>query len=138
MNLVALGEDATREPVGSLSRHLSKSVATTMDLGRQPTAFEKRVFDTICEIPRGRVTTYGLLAHKLGCGSAQAVGQALKRNPFAPEVPCHRVIASDLRSGGFAGQREGAKISKKLRLLGEEGVRFDGGRLADESRLWRF
>lgn len=109
-----------------------------MNVGRPPTEFEQRVFDTICRIPRGRVTTYGLLARELGCGSAQAVGQALKRNPFAPEVPCHRVIASDLGAGGFAGQREGTKIRKKLRLLQEEGVRFQGGRLEDESQLWGF
>ena len=109
-----------------------------MDPGRKPTAFEQRVFDTICRIPRGRVSTYGLLARELDCGSAQAVGQALKRNPFAPQVPCHRVIASDLRTGGFAGQREGETIRKKLRLLEEEGVRFEGGKLADESQLWHF
>ena len=109
-----------------------------MDVGRPPTAFEQRVFDTISRIPRGRVTTYGLLARELGCGSAQAVGQALKRNPFAPDVPCHRVIGSDLKTGGFAGQREGAKIRKKLRLLKEEGVEFVDGCLADEALVWKF
>ena len=109
-----------------------------MNVGRPPTEFEQRVFDAICRIPQGRVTTYGLLARELGCGSAQAVGQALKRNPFAPEVPCHRVIASDLKTGGFAGQREGAKIRKKLRLLKEEGVEFKDGQLADDSLVWEF
>ena len=58
-----------------------------MNVGRPPTVFEQRVFDAICRIPLGRVTTYGLLAKELNCGSAQAVGQALERNPFAPEVP---------------------------------------------------
>ena len=62
----------------------------------------------------------------------------MKRNPFAPEVPCHRVIASDLKTGGFAGQREGAKIRKKLRLLKEEGVEFKDGQLADDSLVWEF
>jgi methylated-DNA-[protein]-cysteine S-methyltransferase len=109
-----------------------------MDVGRPPSAFEQRVFDAISRIPRGRVTTYGLLARELGCGSAQAVGQALKRNPFAPEVPCHRVISSDLKTGGFAGQREGAKIRKKLRLLRDEGVGFKDGSLTDEALVWDF
>jgi len=109
-----------------------------MDVGRAPTEFEQRVFDSISRIPRGRVTTYGLLARALSCGSAQAVGQALKRNPFAPEVPCHRVIASDLKTGGFAGRRDGAEIKRKLRLLEEEGVRFEGGHLADEALVWDF
>jgi methylated-DNA-[protein]-cysteine S-methyltransferase len=109
-----------------------------MDIGRQPTEFERRVFAATCQIPRGYVSTYGILAAELHCASAQAVGQALKRNPFAPRVPCHRVISSDLRVGGFAGQRDGAKIRKKLRLLREEGVVFEGGRLSDARRLWKF
>ena len=109
-----------------------------MDVGRPPTAFEQRVYDTICQIPQGYVTTYGLLARELDCGSAQAVGQALKRNPFAPEVPCHRVIASDLTTGGFSGQREGAKIRKKIRLLKQEGVEFVNGELVDHSQIWDF
>ena len=109
-----------------------------MDPGRPPSAFEQRVFDAISRIPRGRVTTYGLLARELGCGSAQAVGQALKRNPFAPEVPCHRVIASDLKTGGFSGEREGTKIRKKLRLLREEGVGFHHGKLSDKTLVWDF
>jgi len=109
-----------------------------MDVGRPPTKFEQSVFDTICRIPCGRVTTYGLLAKELGCGSSQAVGQALKRNPFAPEVPCHRVISSDLKTGGFSGEREGETIRKKLKLLSEEGVDFQGGKLADPELVWGF
>lgn len=55
-------------------------------------------------IPKGRVSTYGDLAKALSPPScARAVGQAMRRNPFAPRVPCHRVIASDLRLGGFSG-----------------------------------
>jgi methylated-DNA-[protein]-cysteine S-methyltransferase len=48
------------------------------------------------------------------------VGQALKRNPFAPEVPCHRVVASDGSLGGFHGERQGEMIERKRRLLEEE------------------
>ena len=77
---------------------------------RTITPFQQRVYDATCRIPAGRVTTYGLLARHLGCRSAQAVGQALRRNPFAPQVPCHRVIAADLRMGGFCGARDGAQI----------------------------
>ena len=54
---------------------------------RVPTVFEARVYEALRRIPRGQVTTYGRLAAALGCGSARAVGQALRRNPFAPEVP---------------------------------------------------
>ena len=93
-----------------------------MDPGRPPTKFESRVYEAISQIPKGKVTTYKELARYLGCGSNQAVGQALKRNPFAPKVPCHRVVKTDLTLGGFSGQTEGPKIRKKARLLRGEGV----------------
>lgn len=101
-----------------------------------PTPFQQRVYDALRRVPAGRVTTYGLLARYLGCRSAQAVGQALRRNPFAPEVPCHRVIAANLHIGGFSGQRSGREIRRKLALLAQEGVLFDAqGRLADAQRV---
>ncbi len=92
---------------------------------RAPTAFETRVYDLIRTIPKGRVSTYALVAKKLHCGSNQAVGQALRRNPFAPEVPCHRVVSAALTLGGFNGQRGGEELARKRRMLEEEGVRFD-------------
>jgi len=102
------------------------------------TDFQRRVYDAISRVPRGKVTTYKLVAAAIGCGSCRAVGQALRRNPFAPKVPCHRVIASDLTIGGFAGERTGPRIRSKLALLKAEGVRFSGGRLADKRRLFMF
>lgn len=79
--------------------------------------------------------TYLGLARALGCRSCQAVGQALKRNPFAPAVPCHRVIRSDYNIGGFAGARDGEKVLRKLALLAEEGVLFENGRLKDAAQV---
>lgn len=102
------------------------------------TPFQKRVYEATAQIPRGCVTTYKLLGDYLNCGGYQAVGQALRRNPFAPEVPCHRVIASDLSPGGYGGERGGERLAKKLRRLEEEGVRFSSGRLADTSRIHIF
>lgn len=84
------------------------------------TPFQRRVYLALLEVPRGTTISYGELARRIGCRSAQAVGQALKRNPFAPDVPCHRVVASDGSIGGFHGQRSGEMIDKKLRLLEEE------------------
>ncbi|MCF6314553.1 MAG: MGMT family protein [Verrucomicrobiales bacterium] len=98
---------------------------------REPTEFEQRVYDATCRIPKGKVTTYKLLAAEIGCGSSQAVGQALKRNPFAPEVPCHRVLRTDLSIGGFYGQTQGREILRKKKMLADEGVELDGhGRVA--------
>lgn len=115
-----------------------------------PTPFQKKVYAALRRVPRGRVTTYQELAAGVGCRSAQAVGQALKRNPYAPKVPCHRVIAADLTPGGFmgrpacnamrniAGRRSGSALRRKLKLLAEEGVRFQAGKLAEPRRLFLF
>ena len=102
------------------------------------TLFQQRVYEAVMQIPRGRVSTYGLVAASIGCASARAVGQALRRNPFAPKVPCHRVIASSLASGGFRGECAGPEVLRKLTMLGREGVRFSGGKLADPERVFRF
>jgi len=84
----------------------------------------ERVCLALLDIPRGEVVSYGELARRVGCRSPRAVGQALKRNPFAPAVPCHRVVASDGRIGGYAGHRDGEAVRRKRRLLEEEGVLF--------------
>lgn len=84
------------------------------------TEFQRRVYIELLNVPRGATITYGELARRIGCRSAQAVGQALRRNPFAPYVPCHRVIASNGSIGGFHGQREGEMIEKKRQLLERE------------------
>ncbi|MBT8045381.1 MAG: MGMT family protein [Verrucomicrobiae bacterium] len=92
---------------------------------RPPTKFERRVYDMVSKVPAGKVVTYAVMARALDCGSAQAIGQALKRNPNAPDVPCHRVIRSDLTIGGYSGETAGLKLQKKLHLLKQEGVEFD-------------
>ncbi|MDZ4401061.1 MGMT family protein [Prosthecobacter sp.] len=100
------------------------------------TPFQQRVYEFIREVPRGKVTTYRAIAKALHCRSAQAIGQALKRNPLAPEVPCHRVIRADLTLGGYSGQTAGKKMREKLALLKSEGVEFVDGRLKDSARVW--
>ena len=64
------------------------------------TSFQRRVYLELLNVPVGETITYGELARRIGCRSAQAVGQALRRNPFAPDVPCHRVISADGSLGG--------------------------------------
>ena len=94
------------------------------------TPFQKRVLTALCQVPRGQYSTYGALAKHLS-SSPRAVGNALRNNPFAPYVPCHRVLATGGAIGGFKGSwgrngKEGINDGEKRRLLREEGVRFDG------------
>lgn len=87
---------------------------------REISEFQRRVYLALLDVPRGETISYKQLSERIGCRSAQAIGQALKRNPFAPDVPCHRVIASDGSLGGFHGQREGEMLEKKRALLRNE------------------
>ena len=88
-------------------------------------SFDERVYALLKRVPRGKVTTYKALADALGTKAYRAVGQALNRNPYAPHVPCHRVVCSDGSPGGFA---QGAE--KKIEMLREEGVEVRDGRVA--------
>lgn len=91
-----------------------------LDLGVSG-AFQQRVLRLEFQIPRGKVSTYGGLAGRLGHPrAARAVGTALARNPFPIVIPCHRAIRGDGTLGGFGG---GLKM--KRALLEMEGVRFD-------------
>jgi O-6-methylguanine DNA methyltransferase len=76
-------------------------------------------------VPAGKVTTYAAIARFLKNPRAvRAVGQALNRNPQLIKIPCHRVVCSDGRVGGyFSGS------AKKRRLLADEGVRIKNGRI---------
>ena len=86
------------------------------------TPFQRRVYLELLNVPEGETVSYAQLAQRIGCRSAQAVGQALKRNPFAPDVPCHRVVRSDGSLGGYCGATSGEILDRKRRLLEAEGV----------------
>lgn len=87
---------------------------------RDITEFQRKVYLALLDVPRGETISYRDLGERIGCRSAQAIGQALRRNPFAPAVPCHRVIRSDGTIGGFYGEIHGEMIEKKKRLLEAE------------------
>jgi methylated-DNA-[protein]-cysteine S-methyltransferase len=143
------------------------------------TEFQERVYALLAQIPAGRVTTYASLARALHT-SPRAIGNALRNNPFAPEIPCHRCVASNGYINGYHGEvikktsfkrmkdgsargkarqsmakgvkkemeetkvvkmipPSGINVSRKMQILKEEGVEFDGkGMLIDkESKvLW--
>lgn len=69
----------------------------------QGTPFQRLVWEALLTIPYGQTVTYGVLARRLGCRSAQAVGGAVGRNPISIIVPCHRVIGSNGALTGYAG-----------------------------------
>eukprot|EP00696_Hemimastix_kukwesjijk_P001184 gnl/Hemi2/11517_TR3975_c0_g2_i1.p2 gnl/Hemi2/11517_TR3975_c0_g2~~gnl/Hemi2/11517_TR3975_c0_g2_i1.p2 ORF type:complete len:133 (-),score=37.74 gnl/Hemi2/11517_TR3975_c0_g2_i1:70-447(-) len=97
---------------------------------KELSGFHRQVYEYCAKVPKGKVTTYKELAKAVGRPQAvRAVGSALRRNPFAPAVPCHRVVASDRSLGGFQGstQAGGCCLKRKLALLREEGVRFLDG-----------
>lgn len=102
-----------------------------------PSPFATKVYAALQKVPPGRVITYAALGRRIGCPSPRAVGQALRANPFAPQVPCHRVIASDLTIGGFQGEKSGPALAKKLRLLTAEGIHFQNNHLTDPARALR-
>ena len=83
------------------------------------TGFEIRVLEETCRIPRGRTRGYGEIAGRIGSpGAARAVGNALAKNPFPAEIPCHRVVAKK-GIGSYSGK--GGK-RKKRELLKREGA----------------
>ncbi|TGO63246.1 hypothetical protein BCON_0014g00350 [Botryotinia convoluta] len=104
------------------------------------TDFQRKVYTLLLQIPAGKVSSYASLAKALST-APRAVGGALRRNPYAPQVPCHRIICADGAIGGFKGEAQnapsGINQSEKLGLLKSEGVEFDeNGQLKDEDRWW--
>ena len=76
--------------------------------------FSQSVWRACAEIPRGETRTYGWIAKRIGKpDSARAVGRALGANPFAPTIPCHRVLRSDGSLGGYSGPG-GLKTKREL------------------------
>jgi methylated-DNA-[protein]-cysteine S-methyltransferase len=94
--------------------------------------FNQKVWALTARIPKGRVTTYAELARALGTKAYRAVGNAMNRNPYAPGVPCHRVVGSD---GSLAGYAHG--LEKKRKMLAEEGVEVAQARVSVEN-VYRF
>lgn len=86
------------------------------------TPFQKKVWQAISKIPKGKTLTYKELATKIGQPKAiRAVANAVGANPLVVQIPCHRVVRSDGTLGGYSG-RGGVKTKKSL--LRKEGIIF--------------
>ncbi len=84
------------------------------------TEFQIKVWQEIAKIPYGETKTYKDIAVALGKpNSSRAVANACAKNPYVPEVPCHRVIRSDGKLGGYSGE---GGIKKKAKLLRAEQI----------------
>ena len=93
-----------------------------------------KIYKLLEAIPRGKVTTYGELANKVGTKAYRAVGKIVGKNPNAPKVPCHRVVRSD---GSISGYAFG--VDKKISLLSSEGVEVKNGKIVDfANKLYEF
>lgn len=91
--------------------------------------FHQRVYEFVRRIPPGETLTYGEVAQRLGePGTARAVGQAMGSNPYAPVVPCHRVLGAGAKGVGFSAH---GGTQTKLKMLEMEGARFGGPGLFD-------
>lgn len=83
----------------------------TPSINPQGSSFQQKVWRELLSIPYGQTITYGTIAKCINCRSAQAVGQAIHRNPIAIIIPCHRVIGAD---GSLTGYASGLEIKQQL------------------------
>ena len=92
--------------------------------------FSEKIYDLCKKIPKGRISTYKEIAKKLNTKAYRAIGNSLNKNPYSPIVPCHRVINSNGKIGGFA-----AGIKNKIKLLEKEGVKIKENKIVDFKKL---
>ena len=110
----ALMQSVVMRVAALLAGHPDPLLDVALDM-TDVSAFHQRVYRVTRAIPCGRTLTYGEVAEQLGePGAARAVGQALGHNPFAPIVPCHRVLAAHSGGGGFSAE---GGVATKLRML---------------------
>jgi len=92
------------------------------------TSFQDLCYQSLKKhVPAGKVISYKNLAILIGNPRAsRAVGNAMNKNPFAPQIPCHRVVKSDGNIGGFS-----ASINLKIKLLEKEGIKVKNNKIVD-------
>jgi len=96
--------------------------------------FSDKCYEVLRKVPKGKITTYKELAKQLKTKAYRAVGTAMNKNPHAPRVPCHRVINSNGKIGGFAS---GTK--KKISMLKKEGIPIKNNKIENfEKYLFKF
>ncbi len=100
------------------------------------TKLQQDVWEKLKEIPKGKVTTYKLLANAIGSRAVRAVASAVGKNPYAPNVPCHRVVLSSGKIGNYTHPQG---VKRKIELLKNEGIKIKNGKIVDfEEILYKF
>lgn len=111
----------------------SKNSKQILNLSQNP-CFSEKCYDLLKKVPKGKVTTYKEIAKALNTKAYRAVGNAMNKNPYAPQVPCHRVVSSDGSIGGFAHGQD-----KKIEILKKEGINIENNKIKDfEKVLFKF
>jgi len=86
--------------------------------------FNDRCYELLKKVPKGKVTTYKEIAKALNSKGYRAVGNAMNKNPYSPEVPCHRVVGSNGQMTGYVNG-----INEKIKMLKKEGVEIKNGKV---------
>ncbi len=96
---------------------------------------EQKIFKKLLQVPKGQVTTYGELSKAVGLKNGQRiVGKIMNKNPYPIIIPCHRVVMSTGKIGGYAYGKH-----VKTKLLNDEGVQIKNGKILDlENKIYRF
>ena len=96
---------------------------------------QQKIYKKLLEVPKGKVTTYGELAKAVGLKNGQrAVGKIMNKNPYPVIIPCHRVVMSTGKIGGYA---YGENV--KTKMLNDEGIEIENGKIIDsENLIYRF
>ena len=95
---------------------------------------EHKVYQKLLQVQRGKVTTYSALAKAVGLKNGQRViGRIMNKNPYPVVIPCHRVILSNGKVGGYAW---GGKV--KTKMLAKEGIKIKKGKILDPNIIYRF
>ena len=96
---------------------------------------DKKIYKKLLEVPEGKITTYGELAKAVGFTNGQrTVGKIMNKNPYPVIIPCHRVVNSDRKVGGYAFGKD-----IKINMLKKEGIEIQNDKILNwENTIYRF
>ena len=96
---------------------------------------DEKIYKKLLQVPKGQITTYGELAKAVGLKNGQrTVGKMMNKNPYPVIIPCHRVVMSTGKIGGYA---YGENV--KTKMLNDEGLEIQNGKIIDlKNKIYLF